>query len=801
VRTTLTILLALGASAPALAAGQTAPTPPPPTNTAEPVDAATPEDQSNEIVVTATRLRGSVDAPQPPVATLNEADVASYGASSIADLLTALAPQTGSGRGRGSGPPAILVNGQRIGSFREMRNYPPESIRRVEILPEEVALRYGFSANQRVVNFILKDNFSSRSAELEYRQPTRGGTNSGQFEVNTLLINGPRRVNASVELNRTSPLSEGERNVLQADTTTIAGAFPADYRSLIAESTDLTGNVTFNTALGTKPGAGTLGLNANVARGRSLSYSGLNTASLTRIDPLARQTDTLTLSGGAALNKPLGDWQMTLTADGSHSESVSHIDRRGALGFDRAETYNDSLDTLATLIGRPIHLPAGDVSVTARTGLNLDSINSRDSRRSTAGDVSLSRREALAGVNVGIPVASRRNDVLSGIGDLNLNASAGISNLSDFGTLKDWSAGFNWGVTEKLNLGFSYIVNEAAPSLGNLGNPQLQSFNVPVYDFTRGETALVTVTGGGNPALKKETQRDLKASLNWQLPFLSNSNLLVEYFRNRSDDITASFPVLTPAIEAAFPGRATRDASGRLVAIDQRPVTLFRQESSRLRAGFNLSGNLGAAPEGGGGGGMFGGGGGGGGRRGGGGGGMGAPGGGGPPGGGMMGGGRGGQGRWNVALYDTIQFTNKVTIAPGGPVLDLLNGDALSGGGIARHTFELDAGVFKSGLGLRLSGTYTGPTRVDASLPGGADLRFGSLFKLNLRTFADLNQVPGLTRDAPFLRGTRVSFFVNNILDQRQRVIDGNGAVPITYQPDLIDPQGRTVGIEIRKTF
>lgn len=789
-RTILTTILALGASTSALAApayAQADPAPPPPTNTTEPVDAAAPADEPNEIVVVASRLKGSVDAPQPPVATLDEADVASYGASSIADLLTALAPQTGSGRGRGSGPPAILVNGQRVGSFREMRNFPPEAIRRVEILPEEVALRYGFSANQRVINFILKDNFSSRSAELEYRQPTRGGTATGQAEVNALVINGPRRINATVEVDHTTPLTEGERGVIQADATTIGGASPADYRSLIAESTDLTGNFTYNTALGTKPGAGTLGLNANVARGRTLSYSGLNTSSLTQIDPLARQTDTLTLSGGASLNKPLGNWQMTLTADGSHGETVSHIDRRGALGFDRAETYTDSLDTLATFIGRPVHLPAGDVSLTAKAGLNLDTINSTDSRRAAAADLSLSRREVLAGFNAGIPIASRRENVLSGIGDLNLNLSAGISNLSDFGTLKDWSAGFNWGITEKLNLGLSYIVNEAAPSLGNLGNPQILSFNVPVYDFTRGETALVTVTGGGNPLLKKETQRDLKASLNWQLPFLQNSNLLVEYFRNRSDDITASFPVLTPAIEAAFPGRATRDASGRLVAIDQRPVTLYRQESSRLRAGFNLSGNLGASPEGGGGG-----------RRGGGGGGFGGPGGGGPPGGGGFGGGRGGGGRWNVALYDTIQFSNKVTIAAGGPVLDLLGGDALSGGGISRHTFELDAGVFKNGLGARLSGTYTTPTRVDASVPGGQDLRFGGLFKLNLRTFADLGQID---RTSSLLRGARVSFFVNNIFDQRQRVTDGTGTVPINYQPDLIDPQGRTVGIQFRKSF
>lgn len=117
-----------------------------------------------------------------------------------------------------------------------------------------------------------------------------------------------------------------------------------------------------------------------------------------------------------------------------------------------------------------------------------------------------------------------------------------------------------------MNLQASYIVNQAAPSLNQLGNPTQFAFNVPVYDFTSGTTALVTIINGGNPDLVKEKQRDLKLSLNWELPFLARSNLVADWFRNRSTDVTQGFPLLTPAIEAAFPGRAIRDASGRLRA-------------------------------------------------------------------------------------------------------------------------------------------------------------------------------------------------------------------------------------------
>jgi iron complex outermembrane recepter protein len=79
------------------------------------------------ILVVATRLRGQIETDQPPIMTLDEDDVASYGASSIGELIEAVSPQTSSGRGRGDGHPVILLNGQRISSFRVLRNIPPEA--------------------------------------------------------------------------------------------------------------------------------------------------------------------------------------------------------------------------------------------------------------------------------------------------------------------------------------------------------------------------------------------------------------------------------------------------------------------------------------------------------------------------------------------------------------------------------------------------------------------------------------------------------------------------------------------------
>lgn len=816
-------------------AAPVADTSPPATDNNEDTAAIETEAKSlGQIVVIADRVKGQVDAPEKPIQTLSEADIASLGATSIADLLAAIAPQTGSGRGRGGGGgPVMLLNGQRISSFREMRNIPPEAIKRVEILPEEVALRYGFAANQRVVNLILKDHFSAKTVELEHNQPQRGGSQVNNAEATLFSTNGQKRLNLHAERNHTTMLTESERSVLQtpgSKSLILTDPDPATARTLIPENTSATLDGTWSTGFGPKGLAGSLAINGTVSRTDSHSLSGLNSVVLTAPggtsslrtfgDPLRRDTQTVTVQGGGTFNWQFGDWRFTATLDAGHITSDTRIDRRadtstlvsaaatGALaingslptlpgrGADRAYTVNDSANSMLTLAGKPFQLPAGPVATTLRAGYSFTGIASDDTR-SLVGHAVLHRQNVSGGINVGLPLTSRRDNVLGVIGTISLNFSAGIDQLSDFGSVVDWSAGVNWGLTEKLSLQASWLVNEQAPDLGSLGNPQSVSFNVPIYDFVRGETALVTVTSGGNRALLKERDRDLKLGLNWQIPVINNSNLIIEYFRNNSNNVTASFPVLTPDIEMAFPGRVTRDSSGRLTALDRRPVTFANEKASRLRWGLNIGGTLGKAsptamamqggmPRGGGMGGPP----------------MGGPrmGGGGPP--MMMGGMPGGQGRWSLSAYHTIQFSNRVLVAPGGPVLDLLNGDALTGGGVARHSLELEGGAFYKGIGLRMNGTVTGASRIDGTgAPGSSDLRFGSVAKLNLRLFIDLGQQKWIAKKSKALKNARMQLRIDNILNSRQKVADQNGLVPTNYQPDILDPNGRFLGIELRKQF
>lgn len=791
-------------------------------------------DASGEIVVVAGRLRGELDVPQQPVAVFEEEDIAAYGVSSIAELLEAISPQTGSGRGRGGGRPVLLLNGQRISSFREMRSIPPEAIRRMQVLPEEVALRFGYPANQRVVNIILKDKFASKQFSGEFNYPTRGGYSNYEIEGSVFRIDGQRRTTIEAEVNETSLLTEAERNVRQPaeNIPTIAGdPDPAQFRSLTAASRTITLGGTSAMAIGEGGLGGSLTVNGAYTRTDTRSLAGLDTVLLTDAagdtalrsldDPLRTLGATDAFQVGLAYNKPVGAWQLTGTVDASYTEATTQVDRRRDLaglqqaveagqlaiggplpavpraGYDTARSKDLAATSLLTLAGTLLRLPAGDASATLRAGFDHSRSENEDTRDQME-SVVLTRSDASAGVNLALPLTSRRENALGAIGDLTLNLSGGFNHLSDFGTLTDWSTGLTWNPTSRLSLQASYIVNEAAPSLSQLASPQVLSLNVTTYDFTRGETALVTLISGGNPDLLKERQRDVKLSLNWQLPVLDRSNLVVEYFRNRSSDVTQSFPLLTPATEAAFPGRVTRDEAGRLIAIDRRPVTFDEIASSRMRWGLNFGGRLGAASEQGGRG-----------ERGPGRPGAGGPGGGGPgaDGGGpppmMMGGGRGGAGgRWNIAVYHTWRFTDTIRVAPGAAELNQLEGDAISAGGVPRHAIELEGGLFKNGYGLRVNGGWNASARVNGTgLPGSSDLRFGSTVNLNLRAFVNLGQQQSLVENAPFFRNARLSFTVDNLLDQRQRVTDENGVVPLAYQAAFRNPQGRVIGLDFRKMF
>ena len=166
-----------------------------------------------EVIIVAPRRRGDVQTDIPPELELDAADIQAYGASDIAQLLEFLEPVTTSSRGGSprvswSTAAASLASGK-SGACR------PRPSSGSQILPEEVALQFGYRADQRVVNFILKDPFRSTTAEVQLRGPTAGGRSGYEVEADILRIDGDNRWSIDIEHERDTALFETERNIVR----------------------------------------------------------------------------------------------------------------------------------------------------------------------------------------------------------------------------------------------------------------------------------------------------------------------------------------------------------------------------------------------------------------------------------------------------------------------------------------------------------------------------------------------------------------------------------------------------------
>jgi hypothetical protein len=152
-----------------------------------------------------------------------------------------------------------------------------------------------------------------------------------------------------------------------------------------------------------------------------------------------------------------------------------------------------------------------------------------------------------------------------------------------------------------------------------------------------------------------------------------------------------------------------------------------------------------------------------------------------------------------LSATHTLTFADELVIGPGLPVLDYLGGEVLSAsGGRPRHLVEVESGYYNNGLGVRLTGDWRSATRLTST---GDDLRFSPYATFNLRAFANLGERLDLVTRVPFLRGSSVRVEVNNIFNARPEVNGASSTIPFAYQPDRLEPIGRTVGITFRKLF
>lgn len=803
-----------------------------------------PEDDGHSIVVVGERLRAPVAGPIASETSLDSNAVTALGASNLADILAQISGLTGGAQGRAGDGPVLLVNGRRIGSFDEVKNLPPEAIQRVDILPEEAALRLGYPPTSKPVNIVLKQRYAAATGEIEDRVTTQGLRNDFNTELNVVDIAGDNRMTFNLQYQIGSGITEAQRGVLRPVDSGAASAagilsnplggallplsvkfagvpvsgrqlgdFAAApvaddtgrFHSLIPSTKQFTADGTFARAL---PGA--LAITANAKFDRLVSTELLGPAiSETLIAPggtspfiepvrlrrslpdapvAARRTTTETYHFGTQL-AGYGAWQWSAAANFDRID----VNRRKTGGIDSAplQTAIDQ-GALPDPFGPPpaALLPGNSASESSSRDqlVGTDLFASGPLARLPAGDLSLSLRGSLSRETIDAVQASRATG-------LDRNRAGGQASL-DIPLLKNTGIG-------SLDAG----IHGAFDQYSDAGS-------------TRGYGATLV----WKPF--KPVSVLLAASRDQSVPTLTQLGGLVEttpdtaffdYASGRSfvaTSIDGGDPTLRPDRRSILKAElSAKPVAGLgLTATytrirDNDVLLLFPGVTAAVEAalpgriqrdGAGAITQVDARP--------------------------------fnafredrqelrlalnfnksfgksdGPkvPGGGGFGGGHsfGGSGSTvQFGLSDTIRLRDEIRLAPGVPAIDLVGGNSLGDGlRVPRHKVEAQLSATRNGFGLRANVVWTSGGGAGTGSLG--QLAFGDRFQLNFRLFYFPDRNPALLQAMPWVQGMRLLLAVDNPLDSYQRVIDLAGRTPLAYQRGLLDPIGRTVRLSIRKTI
>jgi len=741
----------------------------------------TPDQDEDEIVVKGKSPRGSVVGDIPPETVLKSRDVRATGATSFDELLEAIAPDIGVARGAGSPRPLVLLNGHRVSSYRELRDIPIEAISRVDILPEEVALKYGYPSGQKVVNVVLQNHFGENVAEIAGNTASHEGFTGGGGDLTRILLNKDQRTTINLHAGSDNILRGSQRNLLtQQYENTGTGATGL----LLPPELGLRATGTTTWAL---PGGVDATLNGEAQHNRGHALSGLSEQLPAELNRNSAD-DSLHLGGTLVGDAGAWHWNVTSNADADHNRTTtSRLGEFFAPGSAESTRLAANLDGTAN--GPLFDLPAGAADVTLRAAAGTERLHIDQEHFETPPRDSTNRTDGIGGISVDLPI-SRRGKSFGALGNLTLNGNAEVDQLSDFGTLSRVGGGADWSPFSNLNLIASWDRAEEAPSVRQLGDPFVQTPGTRIFDFSSGVVPRAAVVTGGNPDLRTDRRRTVKLSAGWT-PFESvNFRLRADYAHVKIDRPVSSITV-SPLVEEAFPDRFVRDSSGNLLSVDLRPVNFASARRDTLLVGFDFTkplrshsvtttevqraaqkagitipqtppsanaepGTLAAAiPN---------------------------------------------NGRLTFSLTDTITLVDRAMIRADLPELDYLHGAPIGQtGGQPRHQVQAQAGWSNNGFGARVGLNWRSATDVD-TLDSGR-LHFSPLATFDLRLFANVGNYLPIVSRRPWLRGASFRFEVGNVLDQRPEVHNAAGAVPIGYEPGMLDPLGRTFMISFRKQF
>ncbi|HWU95872.1 MAG TPA: hypothetical protein VN029_09750, partial [Sphingomonas sp.] len=569
--------------------------------------------------------------------------VQAMGASTLGDVIAQLSAQTGGTQGRAGEGSVVLLNGRRISSLAEIRNLPPEAVARVDVLPEEAALRFGYSAHQKVINVVLLPNFASATGELEDRVTQATARNDFNTEANLVRIAGDNRMTLDLQYQIGDDVTEARRG--------IAGRAPGDaaLRTLVPLTRQFTANGVFARALD-----GGFGFTGNASVDRLTSRALLGPMQSDPLRGLARTTHTDTDHAGGVFRGKLSGWDWSITSNGDHVATVIRTGADGATPARNSRSIDDLIAVDGVANGQLFALPAGDVSLSVQAGVSGERLSARDEDGSAH---RLARRMVDGQLALELPLLG----TASPIGALSAGANLAFHDYSDTSVPLDRGWTLSWVPRPKLSLLVAGSRESAPATIRQLGAPVIATPQVRFYDYASGQSITATRLDGGDTGLRHDVRTLFKVET--ALKPTKTLSLIATYTDISTRDAILAFPGISPAMAAAFLQRIVRDGTGAIVTVDARPLNIARETQQNLRFGINFSRSWQApvtanGPK--------------------------------MPGGGSFGGnhyfGAGGS-TLQFAVYDSVRLSDRVVLAAGQAAIDLLGNNLLGEGLRApRHT-------------------------------------------------------------------------------------------------------------------
>lgn len=461
-------------------------------------------------------------------------------------------------RGLGQRATLVLINGRRVapsntGAFVDVSLLPLSAVERVEVLTDGASAIYGSDAVGGVVNFILRDRFEGLETMVQAGSATEGDGDLLQAGATAGAAWKGGRALLSYEYRREDEILADDRPFASALTS---GTYllPRERRH------SLFGDVAQQLAPGLQAEATAFLARRDTSRSSFLSGSPI---------PVGLEAEAVSLGGSFGLRYALGaDWSALLSAGHSVTRTDQLQTRPGEQGLVNDRFTRNALSDAALKLDGPLfELPAG--LVRAAVGAEYRREGFRDDFRTKTLKVAFdeARSVAAAFAEVQVPLFSPLNRQ-PGLERLLVTAAGRFEHYDRFGSTFNPRLGLLWSPVPGLAFRSSYDTSFRAPLLSETAGIYSAIYVPPafVYRNAAERHGVGLSLGGSNPDIRPERSRSWTLGAEFTPRSAPGLALRLNHYSIRfSERIALPTPTITVVGDPAFDSIVTRDPDDELV--------------------------------------------------------------------------------------------------------------------------------------------------------------------------------------------------------------------------------------------